>query len=63
MKHYVPKWVITDIPTTPKKDTSKSTRSNSNTKVRSYSSVIKSKSAIVNTKKYTNYINNDSLLG
>lgn len=52
LKHYVPKWVITDIPNTPRKDTAnKSTRSNSNTKGRSYSSLSKSHSTTANSKK------------
>jgi hypothetical protein len=33
MKRYIPKWVITDVPASPRKDTTKSTRPNSTAKV------------------------------
>jgi hypothetical protein len=44
LKQYIPKWVITDFPSTPRKDTSKSTRSNSSTKARTFNSLSKTKS-------------------
>ena len=59
LKHYVPKWVITDIPNTPRKDTAnKSTRPNSSTKNRSYSCLSKSHSTAASKAAQSH---NDSL--